>query len=45
VIVNAAHISSISQWSSAFGSLPDGTVVSSKSARYQSARTGQIVEL
>jgi 16S rRNA (cytosine1402-N4)-methyltransferase len=40
VIVNASHVSSISQWSSAFGSLPDGTVDSSNSARYHRARTG-----
>jgi len=40
VIVDASNVLSTVQWSTASGSLPDGTVVSSNSARCHRARTG-----
>jgi len=40
VIVDASNVLSTVQWPTASGSLPDGTVVSSNSARCHRARTG-----
>ena len=40
MIVDASNVFSISQWPTVSGSLPDGTVVSSNSARYHRAHSG-----